>query len=448
MKTTNITILLAAVLSLGLVTSNLQAADADWPQFRGPGARGVAQGSHLPDRWSDTENVSWKTDIPGRGWSSPIVCGNRVFLTTSVVPTPEEPTKPGLSMGSLGGETDQDRQWKVLCLDLDTGKILWDRTVHRGQPFKAVHAKNSFASETPVTDGNRIYAYFGNVGVFCLDFDGQEVWSQTIPPHPTRFNWGTAASPVLHKDRLYLVNDNEEDSYLQTLDKNTGKEIWRVSREEKSNWSTPYIWENELRTEIVTPGTMKTRSYDLDGKLLWSFQGMSGITIATPYADNGLLYVSSGFVMDKKKPLYAIRPGAKDDISLKEGETANEFIAWCNPTAAPYNPTTLLYENRLYALLDNGRFSAFDAHTGKPCYEQQKLPKQHFTSSPWAADGRVYCLNEEGVTFVVRAGDNFELLQTNKLADDDISLASPALTSDRILIRTISHLYCIRQAGN
>ena len=228
--------------------------------------------------------------------------------------------------------------------------------------------QNSYASETPVTDGERVYACFGNVGVFCLDLEGRPVWSKPLPPHAMRHGWGTAASPVLHRDRLYLVNDNDEQSYLLALDKLSGKEAWRVDRDEKSNWSTPYVWENGQQTEIVTPGTDKVRAYGLDGKLLWWFKGMSSITIATPYADRGLLYVSSGFVADKQRPLYAIRPGGSGDISLAPDQTSNSAIAWSNPTAAPYNPTTLVYEGRLYVLYDRGLLGAFDSQTGKPLY--------------------------------------------------------------------------------
>ena len=337
----------------------------------------------------------------------------------------------------------------MLCLDLLSGKVLWERLVHHGAPPGPTHSKNSYASETPVTDGQRVYAYFGNVGVFCLDLEGRPVWSKALPPHATRHGWGTAASPVLHRDRLYLVNDNEEQSYLLALDKRSGKEVWRVDRDEKSNWSTPYVWENEQRTEIVTPGTDKVRAYGLDGKLLWWFKGMSGITIATPYADGGLLYVSSGFVADKQRPLYAIRPGATGDISLAPDQTSNAAIAWSNPTAAPYNPTTLVYQGRLYVLYDRGLLSVFDSRTGKPLFEQQRLPDgKHFTASPWAHNGRVFCLNEDGVTFVVRAGDKFELLRTNKLAGDDMCLATPAMVGDRLLIRTSARIYCVRKGSS
>ncbi|HWX23172.1 MAG TPA: PQQ-binding-like beta-propeller repeat protein [Candidatus Binatia bacterium] len=433
-------------LSVGLNSPAAPAPEANWPQFRGVGARGVAADARLPEHWSATENVAWKTEVPGRGWSSPIVWGDRVFLTTAVSSGEPEPPKKGLYMGGERPNAPRpEHEWKVVCLDLASGKMRWERVVQRAEPVGPRHLKNSYASETPVTDGERVYCYFGNVGVFCLDLDGHPVWSKALEPHKTRYGWGTAASPVLHRDRLYLVSDNDEQSYLLALDKRTGREIWRVDRDEKSNWSTPYVWENPQRSEIVTAGTGKVRSYDLDGKLLWWFKGMSSITIATPYAEQDLLYVSSGFVGDRARPLYAVRPGGSSDISLQPGETNNAAIAWCQPVAAPYNPTTLVYDQRLYVLYDRGLLSAHNARTGQILFDRERLPEGlHFTASPWAYHGRVFCLNEDGVTFVVRAGNRFELLHTNKLADDDMCMATPALAGDRLLIRTAVRLYCIR----
>src|SRR5262249_19205280 len=193
----------------------------------------------------------------------------------------------------------------VYGIDFKTGKVLWEKQAHKGLPATPIHIKNSYASETPVTDGERVYAYFGNVGLFCYDMDGKEVWSRKLGTYKMRLGWGTAASPVLHRDRIYVVNDNEEQSFMVALDKKTGEQIWRVEREEKSNWATPFVWENELRTEIVTPGTNKVRSYDLDGKVLWELTGMSAITIPTPFTKFGLLYIGSGYVLDPRRPLYA-----------------------------------------------------------------------------------------------------------------------------------------------
>jgi outer membrane protein assembly factor BamB len=258
-------------------------------------------------------------------------------------------------------------------------------------------------------------------------------------------NWGTAASPVLHGDRIYVVNDNQEKSFMAALDKLTGKDVWRVDRDEKSNWSTPFIWEHAGRTEIVTNGTRKVRSYGLDGKLLWELGGMSSITIPTPCAGKDLLYVSSGFVMDLKKPVVAIRPGASGDISLKSDETANRHVAWCQKMAAAYNPSPLLYGDRVYVLYDLGQLACYDAQTGKELYGKTRIaPKTRaFTSSPWAYQGKVFCLSEDGDTFVIEAGPKFKLLRTNSLGE--LCLATPAIARQSLVLRTETQLFRIQQ---
>jgi outer membrane protein assembly factor BamB len=431
--------------ALGILCGHAVASD-HWPQFRGPNAAGVSTNAHLPDTWSATDNVAWKTDLPGRSWSSPIVWGERVFLTAVVNSGESEAPKKGLYFGGDRPEPSKaEHLWKVLCLDLTTGQIQWEKTVHRAVPPTPIHLKSSYGAETPVTDGERVYALFGNVGVFAFTLEGTELWSQWLEPRPTRYGWGTAASPVLHGGRLVVVNDNEERAELFALDAATGRELWRVDRDEKSNWATPFIWDHGQRTELITPGSRAVRGYDLDGQLLWSLRGMSSIAIPTPVAGAGLLFVSSGYVGDKLRPLYAIRPGASGDITLPPGETNHAFIAWSNPAGGPYNPSPLYYEGRVYVLYDRGLVSAYDATTGKLLYDRERLPKGFaFTSSPWAANGRVFCLNEDGVGYVLRAGDTFELLHTNKLADDDMCLATPALAGDRLLIRTAARLYCFQ----
>jgi outer membrane protein assembly factor BamB len=433
-----------------LLSSSWTTAQLTWPQFRGPQARGVATSPQLPVRWSTTENVLWKTDLPGRGWSSPIVAHGRVVVTTVVSQGELEAPKKGLYFGGERPEPPQGiQQWQVLCLDLATGQVVWVRQVHEGRPPSSIHLKNSYASETPVTDGERIYAYFGNLGLYCLDFDGEVLWSRPFEAHATRYGWGTAASPVLHGDRIFVVDDNDDKSFLLALDKRTGEPVWRVERDEQSNWSTPYIWENSLRTEIVTLGSGRVRSYDLDGNELWTLQGMSSITIATPYADGDRLYFSSGYVLDKLRPVYAVRPGAAGDISLSEGQTSNDWIVWSDAQAAPYNPSTLLYDGRLYVLYDRGFFACYDAQDGREIYPRQRIPDgRAFTASPWAYGGNVFCLNEDGVTFVLPAGDQFKILHRNVLAEDDMCMATPAVADDRLLIRTAARLYCLREGAH
>ena len=435
-------------IALCLVSLSLTAYGENWTQFRGPGARGVAEAADLPTTWSTDENIAWQTPIPGRGWSSPVVFGDLVFISTVVNSGETEAPKKGLYFGGERPDAPvTPHQWKVLALDRNTGEIRWEQVVHEGLPETSVHVKNTYASETPVTDGERLYVYFGAVGIYCLDLTGKKVWEKRIEPRKMRYGWGTAASPALHDGHLYLINDNEDDSYLLALDAKTGEEIWKVDRDEASNWSTPFVWKNSTRTEIVTLGSEAVRSYDTTGTLLWELRGMSSITIATPYAEGDLLYFSSGYVGDRKhRPIYAVRAGAQGDISLKEEETENQWIAWSQPMAAPYNPSTLLYKDRLYVLYDRGQVSCYNATDGTPIYEKERLPKgAGFTASPWASGDRIYCLNEDGTTFVLASGDTFEVLATNTLGENDMGMATPAVVDDTLLLRTASALYAIKK---
>jgi outer membrane protein assembly factor BamB len=420
-------------------------ADDGWTQFRGASA-GVAEDANLPEVWSANQNVKWKIEIPGRGWSSPVVAGDRIYLTSVIATEKEEAPKKGLYFGGNreAPPTDEHR-WMVYAVDWKSGKLVWEREVHRGNA-PARHLKNSYASETPVTDGERVYAYFGSVGVFCLDRDGKLLWSQPFGPFRMRYGWGTAASPVLYRGRLYIVNDNEEQSFLTALDAKTGKQIWRVARDEGSNWATPYIWENGRRTEIVTAGTRRIRSYDLDGKLLWELGGMSSIAIPTPFAKLDLLYVTSGYVGDQVRPVYAVRPGASGDISLKAEETSNEFVAWYQRQAGPYNPSPIVYGDYFYTLLDFGFFTCRDARTGKEIYGKQRIDPAGaaFTASPWAYHGKIFALSEDGDTFVIQAGPEFKVLGKNSL--DEMCLATPAIYRSSLIVRTASKLYRIEGA--
>lgn len=438
---------LVLALSLAMLLQPTAAANDKWPQFRGPDSLGVADDPRLPDTWSDTENVAWKTTIPGMGWSSPVVWGNRIFVT-SVISTldPENPRKGLYFDGQRKPPADLHR-WMVYCVDLGTGKVRWEREVHRAVPNFARHLKNSYASETPVTDGERVYAYFGNLGLYCFDMNGKQLWSKQWGSFNTRFGWGTAASPVLHKDRVYIVNDNDDKSFIAALDKKTGAEVWRVDRDEKSNWATPYVWQNKLRTEIVTPGTRRVRSYDLRGKLLWELSGMSSIAIPTPFSAFDMVYVSSGYVMDKLRPVYAIRPGAAGDISLKEGEQSNQHIAWSQAQAGPYNPSPIVYGDYYYTLLDRGFFTCHDAKTGKEVYGKQRIEASAgaFTSSPWAYNGKIFCLSEDGDTFVIQAGPEYKLLGKNSLGE--MCMATPAIARGSLIIRTASKLYRITRGA-
>ena len=277
--------------------------------------------------------------MPGLGWSSPVVWGDHVFVTTVVNTTQQEPPKPGFYLGDWPASTAPHR-WMVYDIDFRPARCAGSGRSAARRRAGPKHLKNSYASETPVTDGERVYFYFGNAGLFAFDMTGKPVWSKPMGPFKTRNNWGTAASPVLHRDRIYIVNDNDEQSFLAAYDKRTGRGgVARRTATEGTNWSTPFVWENEQRTEIVTSGSDRVRSYDLSGKLLWEFSGMSIDQHPDAVRAHGLLYISSGYIADPLRPAYAIRPGASGDISLNPGETSNQFIAWSLPTGAPYNPT-------------------------------------------------------------------------------------------------------------
>ncbi len=421
------------------------ASSTNWPQFRGSDSRGVsADDPNLPMTWSATENVQWKTDLPGMSWASPVVWDEKVFLSSVISEGAVETVKRGLYFGGNRPETTTDpHRWMAYGIDAGSGKIAWEKQLHRGTPETPRHLKNSYLSETPVTDGEHVFIHIGYLGTWCLDHDGNEVWKRDWNPYKTRFGWGTASSPVLHKGRLYFVNDNDERSTLVCLDKTNGKSIWEIERKEASNWATPFIWENEQRTEIITNGSKKIRSYDLDGKVLWEIADMSSIVIPTPFTGHGLLYLTSGYVGDENRPTYAVRPGATGDISLKEGETSSEFIAWYHPQAGPYNPSPLLYKDLYYTLMDRGFLTCHDAKSGAEVYGKQRFEvgASAFTASPWAYNNRIFCLSEDGDCFVIEHGREYKMVGKNSIGE--LCMATPAIAQNSLFIRTDKRLYRI-----
>jgi outer membrane protein assembly factor BamB len=439
---------LALLALTAAVALPLGAAERDWPQFRGPRAGVAADDAALPDSWSRTENVVWRTGIPGTGWSSPVIWGDHIFVTSVISAADQEPPKPGLYFGGERPAPTAEHRWMVYAIDFSTGRIRWEREVHRAPPATSRHLKNSYASETPVTDGTRVYAYFGNVGLFVFDMNGTLLWSKDFGAVNMRNGWGTAASPVLHRDRLYIVNDNDTQSFLAAFDASSGREIWRVTRDERSNWATPFVWEHEGSAQIVTSGSDKVRGYDLVGGLKWELKGMSSIAIPTPFAAQGLLFVSSGYVGDALRPMYAIRPGAAGDISLKPGESSNAHIAWSHPQLGSYNTTALVYGDYLYTLLDRGFLLVHDARTGKEIYGRQRLAPDTsgFSASPWAYNGKVFAASEDGDTFVIQAGADYKVLGRNPLGE--MIMASPAVSRGSLIMRTASALYRLSKSPN
>lgn len=427
--------------------SSANAQEALVPSFLT--ARTPVDGSNVepPTIWSVIENVLWKTDIPGLAWSSPIVVGRKVFVTTCVSAGVEYEPRKGLYMEDLDARKykpiNDKHVWKLLCLNIDDGSILWEQTAEEAVPAKPHHIKNTLASETPCTDGERVYAHFGNVGLFCYDLDGNKLWERRVEPKETRYGWGTSQSPIVHDGVVYLVNDNEEESWFEALDAKTGKALWHKPREEKTNYSTPFVWETPERKELVISGIGWCNSYTLDGEPLWQIKGKSILAIPTPFDYDGLLYVTSGHVLWGESPMYVVKPGATGDLSPKENEPASPYLAWHHPGGGPYHPTPLVVDDLMYVLLDRGILSCYDAKTGEVVYEKKRLPARGFTTSPFAYSGKLFCLSEDGIAFVVPLGREFKVESANELAEDDMCMATPVIVGDKLLIRTSERIYCI-----
>ena len=449
--------LIGLILSIVLLLVTSTSAQSNWPQFRGGTAGVVANDPALPDTWGPDENVVWSIDVPGRSWSSPIVWGDHVFVVTAYsVDGQDVPLAPveTYRAASLGGSMTRADvftpttpiRWVLYDIEFETGAVRWERTLHTGVPTQPSHQKTSMAAETPVTDGERVYAYLGDIGLFALEFDGSLAWSVPMEWLPRR-DWGSATSPVLHDGRLYVVNDNEAQSFIAAYDAATGEEQWRVDRDETSNWATPFVWKNDVRTEIVTSGRGGVRSYGLDGELLWELHGMSTLVIPTPFSEHGLLYINSGYIADQSRPVYAVRPGATGDISLGEGSASNDYIVWSHPQLGSYNPSSLVYGDYHYTLLDRGILLCYDARTGREVYPRARITAGTlFTASPWAYNGKIFALSEDGDTFVIQAGPEFAVLGRNSL--NEMSLATPAVANGSLILRTASKLYRIGGIGS
>jgi outer membrane protein assembly factor BamB len=464
--------LVASFAAGALVTFVFAAGAPEWPRFRGPQANPVSS-ARLPDTWSLTENVEWTATIPGRGWSSPIVSGNRVFVTAAT--TDGESKKPqigtqysneyvaelqkqGLSAQEIEARVmardfelpdEVNLHYFLYCVELDTGKVLWKQEYHTGRPPGGRHRKNSFTSETPVTDGERVYVYSTSLGLWAYDMKGRLAWKTPLENYPMYGDFGTGASPALAGNLLVIVSDNEKQQFIAAFDKKTGKQVWRTNRDlrtgtspaaRRTAWSTPYVWTTSGRTEIVTIGPGFAVSYDLSGKELWRLAGMGGQPIPSPYAWDGLLILNGG----SGGAMAAVRPGATGMLpAAGQAGTPSEHVAWSIPRAGTYLATQLAYEGALYSLTDTGILSRYDLKTGKLGYRARIENGTAFTSSPWASNGKIFCLNEEGKTFVIAAGEEYKLLGVNDL--NEFALATPALVGDRLLLRTEMHLYAIRQ---
>ncbi len=438
--------LLLLLALAGLVAFAASPSTADWPAWRGPLATGVAPGAEPPLTWSETENVSWKVAVPGKGLATPIVSGKLVILTTAVPagqrPDPGKATEAEADLPEwrqrMGVAPSEVLEFSVLAYDRKTGKLRWSTPVRKAAPHEGTHTDGSWASQSPVTNGKLIVAHFGSNGTFALDMQGKQLWERDLGDMETRRGFGEGSSPVIHGDTVVINWDHEGDSFLVALDLRTGETRWKADRpDEVTSWSTPLVVESAGRTQVVVAATGKTRGYDLaSGKLLWEVGGMTTNTIPSPVESAGRVFVMSGF---RGNALQAI------DVARAKGELAAdaEAIAWTFDQDTPYVPSPLLYNDRLYFLKHNkGILSCFDATSGKRLYGPERLEGlEGVYASPVGAAGRVYVVGRNGTTVVLEDGAAPKVLARNVL--DDGFDASPAVAGSELYLRGREHLYRI-----
>jgi len=416
----------------------------NWPQWRGPGGLGISTETDLPLEWSATDNIKWKTPIPGRGHSSPIVWGDRIFLTTEIEGPVVPGAKPVAHLGWQGEENyvhpdsvgaDRSHTLKVLALDRRTGQILWEKTTYDGTVYDDRHRRNTYASSTPVTDGNLVYFFFESEGFYAYDFQGELAWKVSLGGI-AKGGMGPGMSPVLYKDLIILQCDQEfgENSFIVALDKRTGREVWRTPRSHRRSWATPILIETGERIELVASGAESVVAYDPgSGRELWRAKGVQSHPIPSAVAGNGVVFLTAG---SQAKRAMAIRVGGSGDV------TDTSRVLWRYEKGTAYVPSPILYGDYLYLMTDKGLVTCLQARTGEVLYEGGRVPvPASFKASPVAFDGKVLITSEDGDTFVLKAGPVHEILRVNTVGEP--VYASPAISQGQIFIRGEKHLYCI-----
>ena len=423
----------------------------NWPQFRGPGALGIAEGYPTPSSWNadatagKISGVKWRVEIPGLGHSSPIIWGDRIYLATAV----RLSGKASLRIGYYGdvktAQDNDEQKWMVLCFDKKTGKRIWERVIRTSKPATERHEKSSHANTTLMTDGQRLVGFFGSEGLYCFDLNGKVLWTKDLGVINNSWHgigWGYSSSPTLYRDRIVLLCDDPKAPFIGAFQLSDGKEIWKTSRKGacEGSWGTPFVFNDGKRTQAVTNGWPYVASYDLEsGKELWRLRSGGDIPIPTPFVVDGLIVVSNAH--GGKSPLFAIRTSAQGDISLAEGATSNESIAWSVPNGGCYISTPIVYRGQIYLANFNGVLRSFDFKTGNKIYEQRLGPDAAISSSLVAADGKIYCATEDGIVHVIKAGPTMEVLAKNGLGEP--CLATPAISQGVIYYRTSGNLMAI-----
>ena len=439
------------VILLASLSPALGAGEApgNWPSFRGPGAAGVLDGLDLPARWDAAtgQGIRFKVAIPGLAHSSPVIWGERLFVTTAVSSERDASFKPGL-YGSGEASRDQSAHaWQILCVDKKSGKLLWEKTATQGNPKDKRHIKSSYANSTPATDGEHVVALFGSEGLFCYTTKGELLWKKDLGRMDVgaydlpSYEWGAASSPIIHDGKVIVQCDQQKGSFLIAVDLKTGQTVWKTLRDELPSWGTPTVYPGKTRAELVTNGSNFIRGYDpATGAELWRLGGSSKITAPTPVYAEGLIIVASGRAPER--PIFAIRPGAAGDLTLQGNESSSQFVAWSKTRRGGYMPTPLIYRGQLYVLNNDGLLGCYDLKTGTEHY-QERVPHRSFgfSASPVAGDGKIYLAGEDGLVFVLQAGTQLKLLATNPVGEP--LMATPALSDGTLYLRGSRHLFAV-----
>ncbi len=423
------------------------AAAQNWPSFRGPNGAGVGDGNDPPTTWDAEKsiNILWKTPIPGLGHSSPIIWKDQIFVTTAISSDANSEFVHGLTDTGASAADTSKHSWRIYCLNKNTGRIIWEKTIYEGVPKVKRHVKASYANPTPATDGKHLLVSFGSEGLYCFDLDGKLLWKQDLGvldggwTADAGSHWGFGSSPIIYKDLAIVQCDTQNQSFVAAFDLASGKRVWQTMREEDSSWSTPTIYEANNRAELITSGTKYYRGYDpLTGKELWRMADGVDVKIPTPVVTNDLYFLGGGSA-NERHAFYAVRAGVKGEI--KPADADAKSIAWQNTQIRPHIVTPIVYNGFLYVCTDNGILSQYQAATGEATFRARLGSGGSFSASPVAADGKLYFASEDGDVFVVKAGSTFELLARNTIGE--VVFATPAIGGNMIVIRGQHHIFGI-----
>ena len=447
---TKIPIFLITILNFGLTLLwSSEKHHHNWPQWRGINADGASQNGAVPVNWNETTNIKWKTPIPGKGLSTPVIWGNQIFITTAIE-LDEKATREAVkkfkksqhAMIKFTGQartTQNIQQFKIYSIDKYSGEILWQKTVNEQYPHEGIHKANSWASGSCVTDGQHVIAHFGSNGIYCLDMAGKVIWEKDLGDMQMVMAFGEGNSPVLYKNKLVILWDHEGESKIHVFNKNTGKEIWQKNREERTTWATPIVVDINNSTQIIVPGKTRSIGYELEtGKEIWTLSGLKEDIVPSPVFDGERIFLMTGFM--KSKVLQAI------NLTIAQGELNNtDAVCWTKSANTPYVPSPLLSNGKLYILEGNKpKLSCIESMTGKIHYENQKLTgMKSFYASPISANGYIYFIDRKGNSIVIKEGDKFKIVGQNKL--DDKFDASPVVSDNLLILRGLKHLYCISE---